>query len=259
MKTSIEAKIRHPRELKSVRRRYYPYLAKFYGHDQLLVDASISEAVWNAWTYGHDKQSHYPIYLNLRFLNTRLIVRISDHGGGFDWRSYHLAGDVKQWFPTLDDLEQSGRGIMLMLRVMDVLRYNDSGNECLLMKNIYFRSRSFVKTNMCRYCYKEIRDRDDLVTASNWFRIRPYHYRCFEKMEQDTKTIAGTWTPINGRVGLITVLLMAVLSGLMLLTDLLGGIGDLLGVLALYPILLRVLSYFVFEMPLPKLADDKRK
>lgn len=114
-----------------------------------------------------------------------------------------------------------------------------------------------MKTNQCRYCFKEIRDRDELVTASNWFRVRPYHYRCFELLEQDTKTIAGTWNPLTGTTGLITVIVMLVLSGVMLLTNFLGLIGDLVGFLALYPVLLRVLSFIVFESRLPKYIKNK--
>ncbi|WP_079480779.1 hypothetical protein [Halobacillus salinus] len=114
-----------------------------------------------------------------------------------------------------------------------------------------------METNRCRYCYKEIRDRDELVTASNWFRVRPFHYRCFELVEQEAKTIAGTWNPVNGTTGLVTVILMLVLVVVMWTTNILGGIGDILGALALYPVLLRVFSYFVFEMRLPKYIENK--
>ncbi|MYL51075.1 hypothetical protein GLV98_16390 [Halobacillus litoralis] len=134
MKASIEANIRHPRELRDVRRKYSPYLAKYYGNDQLLVDASITEAVWNAWVHGHHEQTDYPVLLKIHFLHSRLLVRVYDHGDGFDWRPYQVTSDVKHWFPSVEDLEESGRGITLMLRVMDILRYNEKGNECLLMK-----------------------------------------------------------------------------------------------------------------------------
>ncbi|MFQ3543418.1 hypothetical protein Q7A53_04980 [Halobacillus rhizosphaerae] len=115
-----------------------------------------------------------------------------------------------------------------------------------------------MKPIICRYCSKEIRDRDELVTASNWFRIRPYHFRCFSLLEQDTKTVAGAWTPINGRTGLVTVLIMVVLSIVMLGTSLLGGIGDLIGILALYPVLLRLISFITIESRLPKFVEDKK-
>ncbi|WP_181349325.1 hypothetical protein [Thalassobacillus sp. CUG 92003] len=113
-----------------------------------------------------------------------------------------------------------------------------------------------MKSNICRYCYKEIRDRDELITASNWFRLRPFHYRCFELLEQDTRTIAGNWSPVNGSAGNVTTVLMTILAVWMLATNALGLIGDLLGIIALYPILLRVLSFFVYEMKLPKYIEN---
>ncbi|QAS51782.1 hypothetical protein [Halobacillus litoralis] len=116
-----------------------------------------------------------------------------------------------------------------------------------------------MNTNVCRYCYKEIQDRDELITASNWFRVRPYHYRCFDLLEQDTRTIAGAWTPVNGRAGLITVILMVIFAAVLFMTDFLGSIGDLIAILALYPIFLRIFSFVVFESRLPKYAESKRR
>ncbi|SEH95126.1 serine/threonine-protein kinase RsbW [Halobacillus karajensis] len=139
MKTSLEAAIRRPRELKNVRRKYSPYLAKYYGNDQLLVDASITEAVWNAWLHGHHKKTDYPVLLKIHFLNTRLIVRVYDQGSGFDWKSYQRTSTGKSCFPSIEYVDQSEHGITLMLRVMDVLRYNDKGNECLLMKKYLYQ------------------------------------------------------------------------------------------------------------------------
>ncbi|WP_163529441.1 hypothetical protein [Halobacillus ihumii] len=115
-----------------------------------------------------------------------------------------------------------------------------------------------MKPKMCRYCYKPIRDRDELVTASNWFRIRPYHYRCFQEVEQDTKTIVGTWTPINGPAGLVTMILMLALALWMYSTNTLGVIGDIIGLLAFYPVLLRVASFVFIESKLPKYVENKK-
>ncbi|MBN8237246.1 hypothetical protein JF544_18530 [Halobacillus kuroshimensis] len=116
-----------------------------------------------------------------------------------------------------------------------------------------------MKSNMCRYCYKEIKDRDELVTASSWFRLRPYHYQCFEKLVQDTRTVAGVWKPVNGLTGSVNLLVMLILAVGLLGTDLLGSIGDIIGVIALYPLFLRLLSYMIFERPLPKLAPEKQR
>lgn len=114
------------------------------------------------------------------------------------------------------------------------------------------RGDTRMDSKICKYCKKEIKDRDELVTASNWFRVRPFHYRCFQKLEQETSAMWLAWTPVNGPSGNVTVLLMLVLAIWMLVTNTLGLIGDLIGILALYPILLRLISLFSIENKIPK-------
>ncbi|TGB05374.1 ATP-binding protein [Halobacillus salinus] len=126
--------INNPKEIKEMRKDYFPHLLKEFGSDQLLVEASISEAVVNAWKHGNDQLEDKKVRVQISFLKTRMIVRVLDEGDGFDWRQYSRPYDVKHWFPDMDHLEEKGRGIILLLRVMDHLRYNEKGNECLLMK-----------------------------------------------------------------------------------------------------------------------------
>lgn len=103
----------------------------------------------------------------------------------------------------------------------------------------------------CRYCYEDIKDRDELVTATNYFRIHPYHYRCFEEVEQETIATVRSWKPLNGPMGNITFVILFLFVGLMALTDVFGEVGNVLGALALYPIMLRVLSFFIYEIRVP--------
>lgn len=137
MKTTFEMNINDPKDLQDQRKAYYLNLVQKFGKDQLLVDASISEAVVNAWKHGHKRNDKKNINVKIHFLSSRMIVRVKDEGKGFDWRPYHVSSDVKHWFPDIEDLENDGRGIVLLLRVMDVLRYNKEGNECLLMKKYF--------------------------------------------------------------------------------------------------------------------------
>ncbi|MGI8317117.1 ATP-binding protein [Halobacillus mangrovi] len=134
MKTSYEASIFHPKDLKEIRKRFYPHLVQRFGKDQLLVDASISEAIVNSWKHGHGSSTDTPIKVKVTFLDSMMIVRVQDCGEGFNWKEYQVQSDMKHWFPSVEDLEDRGRGIVLMLRVMDKLRYNNKGNECVLMK-----------------------------------------------------------------------------------------------------------------------------
>jgi len=111
----------------------------------------------------------------------------------------------------------------------------------------------------CRYCYKDIKDRDELVTATNYLRIRPYHYRCFEEVEQETFATVRSWKPINGPMGNIAFVILLIFVGIMALTDVFEEIGNLLGALALYPIILRVLSFFMYELRVPVQKSEKKK
>ncbi|MDC3413609.1 hypothetical protein NC797_08940 [Aquibacillus sp. 3ASR75-11] len=106
---------------------------------------------------------------------------------------------------------------------------------------------------LCKYCYNEIEDRDRLVVGSKWFQIKPFHYVCFQEIEQETEVAWNSWTPINGPAGTITFLLMLALSVWMLTTNTFGSRGKIVGIIALYPIILRLVSFFFIELRLPKL------
>lgn len=116
-----------------------------------------------------------------------------------------------------------------------------------------------LKNVVCHYCKKEVKDRDNLVTASNWFRIKAFHYNCFKEQEQDTKLSVNSWNPVNGGAGNVSFAIMLALAVWMLFTNTLGFIGDLIGILALYPIFLRFLSLIFIESTLPKFSSDKQR
>ncbi|WP_077624440.1 hypothetical protein [Sediminibacillus massiliensis] len=109
-----------------------------------------------------------------------------------------------------------------------------------------------MKPTICRYCHKEIKNRDELVTASNWLRIHPFHYVCFNKKDKETATIHTAWRPVNGTAGNITFLIMLVLAIWMLATNTWGIIGDLIGLVALGRVMVRVASFLWIERKLPK-------
>ncbi|SES96018.1 hypothetical protein SAMN05421676_102216 [Salinibacillus kushneri] len=110
----------------------------------------------------------------------------------------------------------------------------------------------------CHYCARRIRDRDELITASKWFRLKAFHYQCFQDLEQESTLIRNVWIPVNGVSGNISAILMLLLSIGMLATELLGYIGDLLGVIALYPVILRLISLLFIEMRLPNYIENKK-
>ncbi|WP_053217085.1 hypothetical protein [Virgibacillus senegalensis] len=109
-----------------------------------------------------------------------------------------------------------------------------------------------MRLTICRYCGKPIEKRDQLVTASNWLRVRPYHFICFQEVEKESTTIYNSWTPLNGPAGNVTAVIMAGLAGWLLATDSLGMAGSLIGLLALYRVLIRLVALVGFESKVPK-------
>ncbi|GGD02764.1 hypothetical protein GCM10007216_36940 [Thalassobacillus devorans] len=116
-----------------------------------------------------------------------------------------------------------------------------------------------MKHVICHYCKKKVKDRDELVTASNWFRIKPFHYKCFKEQEQEITVSINAWNPVNGPAGNLSFIIMFVLAVWMLFTDTLGMIGDLIGLVALYPVFLRILSFVLIELTLPKISTRKKR
>ncbi|MGJ9383505.1 hypothetical protein [Salipaludibacillus sp. CF4.18] len=108
--------------------------------------------------------------------------------------------------------------------------------------------------NICRYCFKEIKDRDQLITASNFFRIKPFHYVCFYELEKEVSSLWGFWKPLNGVSGNTRAIIMGAIAVWLLATESLGDIGDIIGVIALYSVIIRIMSYIFFEKKIPNLT-----
>lgn len=109
-----------------------------------------------------------------------------------------------------------------------------------------------MRAVICPYCHKPIEKRDQLISVTNLFRIRPYHYVCYQKVEQETKTIWNFWTPLNGLVGNIRLVILASLALWFLITNSLGLGGQLIGVIALYNVMIHITAFFLYERKIPK-------
>lgn len=119
--------------------------------DSFLMEVAINEAVNNALKFN---QSHKPILLSIKVTpNFRLIVRIKDHGKGFD------ANETLQEISCSPDLffedrlyAESGRGLSIMKCATDRIIFNRKGNEILLMKYIKQNSREALDTYQVEVC-----------------------------------------------------------------------------------------------------------
>ncbi len=87
----------------------------------------VTEALANAILYGNRGDARIPVRVELSLETTRVVVRVRDQGNGFN------PDAVPD--PTLEcNLERpGGRGVFLLRKLMDEVRYNDRGNEVQLV------------------------------------------------------------------------------------------------------------------------------
>jgi serine/threonine-protein kinase RsbW len=90
----------------------------------------LEEALINAMKYGNHLRSDLAVDLDVEFDEREVRITVEDRGPGFD---------VKK----LDDctsgenvLRNRGRGVYLIQKLMDQVRYNDKGNRLLMVKSL---------------------------------------------------------------------------------------------------------------------------
>ncbi len=91
----------------------------------------LTEAMANAIQYGCKKDEKDTVRICLKLENNDLLVRVYDHGQGFD------LGAVPT--PDLDALEERGRGIFFIRSLMDSVEYHktESGNVLEMRKKLH--------------------------------------------------------------------------------------------------------------------------
>ncbi len=100
-------------------------------HGNLEVPSSLKEK----GTYGGviKERENDPAYamrqvsIHYQLKETELIFEIQDEGNGFDWKNLHQMDDSSR-------LLEYGRGILMILNMMDKVSWNDSGNRIQMVK-----------------------------------------------------------------------------------------------------------------------------
>lgn len=94
---------------------------------RLNLRVSVTEALANAMLNGNQKDPSKRVRLEARLRSDRLVIRVTDEGGGFD--PHHLPD------PTLPEhrILGSGRGIFLIRSLMDAVEFNDRGNSITMV------------------------------------------------------------------------------------------------------------------------------
>lgn len=112
------------------------------------------------------------------------------------------------------------------------------------------RESKLSKTVHCDKCLKEIRIRGDLVTATMFFQVVPYHEDCYGKDLKGAKTLFLNNQPINGFSGnFLTLLAFAIFIASLIIDE---ETMIYLSILSLIAIMYRVYSFIIYERHLEK-------
>lgn len=90
----------------------------------------MEEALRNAILHGNKGDKNLPVLISYSFKDGKFIVEIEDKGTGFK--------PTKLPDPTEDEnlLREGGRGVFIMHKLMDEIKYSDMGNKVSMVKYI---------------------------------------------------------------------------------------------------------------------------
>ncbi|WCK53930.1 ATP-binding protein [Aneurinibacillus sp. Ricciae_BoGa-3] len=134
-----------------IRRCISEYIRQVLPEEGCMMDVAVNEAVNNAINNGRRSGEKF-ITLKMRIMNgNKLIIRVKDEGPGFAARRT-VETFSKQGSRLFDKglLDESGRGIKIMLTVADSILYNRIGNEVMIIKRVPAAIFPYIPTTMRR-------------------------------------------------------------------------------------------------------------
>ena len=97
---------------------------------QFDIRLCLEEALINAMKYGNGLKREVPVDLQAGFDEKKIWLRIEDRGRGFN------VSRVSDCTRGEGLLKENGRGLYLIHRLMDEVKYNSKGNCILMVKSI---------------------------------------------------------------------------------------------------------------------------
>lgn len=125
-------------EFREFQNKISPELLKRFKDDPTLVDIAIAEAITNGLYHGNGFEHNLSVNVKVLFLSSRVIIRVKDQGNGFNGNDR-----ISKYKSNLDEafqeryLEETGRGLLIIMKIMDCVIYNRFGNELIMMKKYY--------------------------------------------------------------------------------------------------------------------------
>ncbi len=100
--------------------------------DSVIFDIRLSaeEAIKNAIIHGNRNNKDLPVFITYSLKGNKFTMEVEDQGGGFDPDSVSDPTEEKNL------LKASGRGVFLIHKLMDEVRYNSRGNKTFMVKFI---------------------------------------------------------------------------------------------------------------------------
>jgi len=90
----------------------------------------LEEALINAIHHGNDFDTRLKVKAKIILENDLLTITVADEGKGFDYNalSNSLEGNEK--------FEKSGRGMILLRKISDEIKFNETGSEITIIKKL---------------------------------------------------------------------------------------------------------------------------
>ncbi|WP_409252718.1 hypothetical protein V1502_01980 [Bacillus sp. SCS-153A] len=102
----------------------------------------------------------------------------------------------------------------------------------------------------CDFCQKQIKVRDDLITATLMYEVVPYHERCYASNIKGAKTLFISNEPINGFAATFYIVLTVILAIIWAIFA--ESSMKAASLLMLIPVGYRIYSYIRYERHLEK-------
>lgn len=96
-------------------------------HNCFAAELLLREALANAVVHGCGGNPARQVRCALRLRGARLFIAVADDGEGFDWRAARIAASIP---------DCSGRGIEILYRYANQVRFNRKGNAVTMIKRI---------------------------------------------------------------------------------------------------------------------------
>ncbi len=106
--------------------------------ERINLETAVNEAVGNAVRHGHKYDESKIVELRLIVDDTKLVLQVKDQGPGFDFKAALRKGmeldAVDAARARFQEGGLGGLGILMMLRCVDNVEYNEAGNHLTLTK-----------------------------------------------------------------------------------------------------------------------------